>query len=128
MGANYVEEQMRKYALGLIPSAPQTPQEKVDAAVEIARSLAPDGLATFDDEQIAIAVESQLPSIRPAVEAALPVIVGSKSLIPLTSPSLIPTSPRIPPTPRIPNDLSPTTFLDTEVETNPQTPKAKRGD
>lgn len=122
MAAGAIEERIRKFALGLIPSAPQTPQEKIDAAVEVARSLAPDGLADYSHDQIATAVESQLPSIRPVVEAAAPIQPGSKSLVPLSIPSLVPASPRIP------SELGPTTFLDTDVETSPQTPKAKRGE
>jgi hypothetical protein len=121
LGAGYVEELMRKYVLGLVSNAPRTPQEKEHLAVQTARSLAPDGLATFSDEQVAIAVQASLPSIRPVVEAAQPVIAGSRSLVPKPA-SIIPSSPRIP------SDLGPTTFLDTDVETSPQTPKAKRVD
>lgn len=132
IGANYVEELGRKWLLGLIPSAPQTPQEKVDAAVHTARSLAPDGLATFSDEQIAIAVQAQLPSIRPAVEAALPIVAGSKSLAPPAgSPSLVPSAPLVPSIVGAPSSNPPTTFVDTEFDadltTSPQTPSSKRG-
>lgn len=81
MGAGYAEEAARKVLLGK-QDGPKTGAEKLVMAVTTARSLAPDGLSTFSDEQVATAVEAQLPSIRP------PMISQSFSLRPPKVPSV----------------------------------------
>lgn len=69
MGAGYAEEAARKYLTGKITTGPKSGTEKLALAVSTARSLAPDGLAKFDDDQVVVAVESQLPSIRPPMSS-----------------------------------------------------------
>jgi hypothetical protein len=112
MGAALVEEQLRKFAVGLIKDAPKTPPDKLAAAVSYARELAPDGLQKFTDKQVALAVEASLPELRARVSAAPAPEVGSKSLPPLS----------VPRPPRVPSDM---TTLN-EVDTAPATPSAIR--
>lgn len=114
MGAALAEEQFRKWVQGLVKEGPKNGPEKLAAAVSYARELAPDGLQTYSDKQIELAVEASLPELRARVSAAPLPQPGSKSLPPL------------PRAPGIPSDL--TTFAEVhEVDTAPATPSAIKG-
>jgi hypothetical protein len=114
MAAALVEEQARKWVQGLVKDAPKTGPEKLAAAVSYARELAPDGLQTYSDKQIELAVEASLPELRAKVSAAPPPQPGAKSMPPL------------PPPPAMPSEG--TTFAEIrEVDTAPATPSAIKG-
>jgi hypothetical protein len=57
-GINAIEEQVHKALKGLVADAPQTPEEKKAAAIQVMRSMAPK--ADFSDEQAGIAIEAVL--------------------------------------------------------------------
>lgn len=107
MGAAYAEEKARAYALGKLKEGPATGEQKLEVAVSAARSFAPGSLAEYSDTQVAMAVESQLGSIRPPP----PELVSVRP----------PPSP-MPPAPRLPY-FAPSA---PEPTTAPGTPTAKR--
>lgn len=88
---SFVEEQVRRRAKGLAASAlVQTPEEKRQLAVKVARELAPDDLKGFSDKTLEMVIDAKVQDRR-------------VSLAP-TGPATTPSLPPIPPAARLPDD------------------------
>lgn len=81
----YVEELVRKRARGLVAEAPQTPEAKRELAIQVARDLAPDDLATFTDGKIAMVVDAQVGALRASQPASISLRAGSIPPLPTAS-------------------------------------------
>jgi hypothetical protein len=64
-GIHNADEQAHKFARGLIPEGPTTPEQKLAVAESAARSIAPAALASVTSTQFQVRAEAALASIRP---------------------------------------------------------------
>ena len=87
LAVSFVEERVHRYLKGLVKEAPVTAEQKQAAAVQVARSIAPEALKAFSDEALKIVVDAKVQDRR--------VSLASASLVP-PPPSFPPPAPALP--------------------------------